>query len=476
MVTTICLVTCALTMSQAPDRTSWVLTPQLVRGQELVYTGTYREEALSPGVQFQRHYKLETTLLVLGGSTRKWDVAVLTVLTKTDPRPGQATPPTALPASVRLEMTEFDVQGRMEATKAKAFAVPLDGPPTIEWGAIVEAPRVRVGADGFWEVPEEGRPPRTWRVSGTEMVSGTTCVKLVGTQQSHDWDRPRADRGAWRRRDTVWFAPQQGLAYRVERVLERRDAARSEATHRSTVRYDLDNRLTYPGKLFDDRVQEITSARRFIEEAAPLLRQPAQQRPQLEALLKKIALHVKGQPTAVGPYRKAVLHVQRRVEAALRGEVVADPLPEHNLLPTAVAVGQRVPDFVVTELINNQSVRLYRLLGRPVLILFYNPSTETGIQVLDFAQKVCTAYRQGVTVLGMAVTDNPDLVRRQYEQMRLQFPILDGKGLHLTYGVDATPRLIVLDADGILRGAYTGWGDQTSAEVARELQRWLPPR
>jgi hypothetical protein len=58
--------------------------------------------------------------------------------------------------------------------------------------------------------------------------------------------------------------------------------------------------------------------------------------------------------------------------------------------------------------------------------------------------------------------------------MRLPFPILAGKGLHLTFAVDATPRLVLLDAEGIVRLALTGWGHQVPQEVLAELQRWLP--
>jgi hypothetical protein len=39
--------------------------------------------------------------------------------------------------------------------------------------------------------------------------------------------------------------------------------------------------------------------------------------------------------------------------------------------------------------------------------------------------------------------------------------------------VDATPKLVVLDADGIVRGSFTGWGRETASAVTEELQRWL---
>jgi peroxiredoxin len=373
-------------------------------------------------------------------------------------------------------VAEVSAQGHIQPEKGASLAAALDGPPTVECGSLIELPRAAVGLQQFWEVQEPGRPPRTWRVSGTEVIQGAQCVKLVGTQQSDDWEleRGRADHTAWRRQDTVWLAPQQGIAQKVERVIERRDPARREPTYRSVLRYEREGQVTYPGKLFDDCVYEIEQARKFHQEAAPLLRQPALYRGQIEALLKRIDHHLQRPPT-VGNYRKAVVQVRRRVQAVQNGEVTpeqgaAEPAPVIN----RVAPGQRVSDFVVTELVNGQSVRLYRLLGRPVLLVFYNPGTDIGRQVLRFGQTVSEKYRTGVTVLGLAVTDDEALVRRQCEELRLTFPILEGKSLHQTFGVDGTPRFVVLDGDGILRNGYTGWGEHTAHEVAQELQRWLP--
>jgi hypothetical protein len=464
MIAKLCLVTCALVVAQ-PQRAEWQLAPQLIRGQELVYTGTFVEEALVPGVQFQRTFKIETTLLVLDATPQKHEVAAYTLLAL---RGKQPQPDAAGPSSVRLEILEVAPQGRVRGPVAA-----LDGPPTVEWGALVEVPKVRVGVQDSWLVGEDGRPPRTWRVAGVEVVNGTNCVKLVGTQQSPDWDRPRGDSTAWQRRDSVWISPQLGIAYRVERTVERRDPLRKEPTHRYVLRYDLDSRLTYPGNLLEDRVHEIRQTRKIWEEAVPLLREPAQHRQQLDALLKRIAAHLEGQPPT--PYRKAILHVKQRIEAARRGETIPEGDAEQAAPPSpAVGVGQRVPDAVVTDLIGRQSLRLHSLVGRPVLLAFYNPDSPTGAQVLQFAQTLCEKYRPSLTVVGLAVSDDGDLVRKQHAELRLSFPVLDGMGLHQTFCVDATPRLVVLDAEGILRGGFTGWGAHTPREVLGEIQNWLP--
>src|SRR6185436_11896890 len=58
----------------------WLLTPRLVIGQELVYRGTYTEQASGAHVQLQRGYRLENRAFVLESGPRGLDVAVLTLL------------------------------------------------------------------------------------------------------------------------------------------------------------------------------------------------------------------------------------------------------------------------------------------------------------------------------------------------------------------------------------------------------------
>jgi peroxiredoxin len=470
MITKLCLLTCALTAAQLPDRSTWLLQLQFAQGQELTYGGSFVEETLTPGVHFQRTYRLETRACVLQASPHKAQVALLTVLSLRSNRPTRD--PAAGPTSVRLELVEIDERGRVHGRPGVNFAVSLEGPPTVECGAFVEVPAKRLGVNQSWEVVDPGRPPLTWRIAGTETVAGTPCIKLVGQQESDDWNSPRGDRGAWRRRDTVWMAPGQGIAYRVERILERRDPARETPTHRAVLRYELDSRLTYPGELFASRRQEIHQAEKFIEEATPFLRQPAQRREQLDTLLKRITNYLEVQPPT--PYRNAIVQIQRRLEGARRGEIAPELAPEEVTpsLPRAV-VGRPAPDFLATDLSTGKSVRLQRLLGKPLLLCFYNPRTDTGAQVLRFAQGLCESYPNRVQVLGMVVTEEAEEARKQHAALKLTFPLLEGNGLHLTYDVQATPRLVLIGADGIVRGLYMGWGPQSSREVTSDLQRWL---
>jgi peroxiredoxin len=470
MVATLCLLTCALTSGQG---TEWQLQPQLTRGQELVYLGSFTEEALSPGVQFQRTCKIDSTVLVLEAAAQKFELAFLTVVTSTAAKiPGEPGKTGVAPTSVRLEVVTMDRQGKLQLRSPGSFAPPLEGPPTIECGAFVEVPKGRVGAQSRWDINDEARTPQTWRVEGTEMVNSILCVRLVGVQQSEDWDTPRADRSSWQRRDTIWISPEHGLTYRFERIFERRDAAHQAPTHRSVLRCDLESHLPYPGKLLEERRGEIEQASKFCRDAEGLLREPEQNKTQLEGVLKKIKQYSDAEPPT--PYRKAVVQVQKRIEAALRGETIPDPGATAVSPPPRAVVGQRIADFVCTDLLTHQTQRLQRVLGKPVVVMFYNPATENGQRVLRFGQALAERYPQSITIFPMAVTDDPELAQKQHKEMNLPFTILDGNGLVQRFEVDALPRLVVLDGYGVVRAASTGWGLHTPGEIHAEIQKLLP--
>jgi peroxiredoxin len=475
MVKSICMLAVSLTMGQLVERGDARLTPQLPRGQELVYTGTYLDEALAPNVNHQKWYRLETTLFVLEASKKATDVAIMTALTEHDPRPTPpANPQAPRPTSVRFEMGRLDIQGRLRALDDKPFSIALNGPPTLEFGFLVEVPLTPVGKNTVWDVTEEGRPTRTWQVAGTEACTGITCLKLVAAQQSPDWDQPRADQTAWRRKDVVWLAPQLNVALKVERTIERRDPAHKLPTHRFTVRFELESKLRYPGKMYDDRKHEIEALKKFHDEAGPLLTQPALYGTQLDSVLQKVAYHLERQPAT--PYRKAVLHFKQGLEAARRGDLPPDaPMPE-DIIPAVVrklGVGERMPDFVLASFTEKAPVHLKEVLGQPTLVVFYNPSTAMGRNVLLYAKDLCERHVGKVNVLAMALTASPEAAAKQHAELRLPFPVLDGHGLRLTLAVEHTPRFVLLDAAGVIRWEVTGWGDHVPGEIAQELRQCL---
>jgi peroxiredoxin len=464
---------CVFAVAQLADHGNWVLLPRLSRGQELVYRGVFAEEATGKGVQFSRNHRLEARVFVLGTPPGGAEVAFLTVL-KQRTAGGRSEGPE--PSSVRLEVAQADLQGRLTAAAGSSLTVPLAGPPTAECGAFVELPQGHVSAGKTWTVPEFGRPSLTWRMAGTEIVAGTSCFKLTGLQQSDDWDHPRADHAAWRRLETVWLSPRHGIAYRVERVIERREPAHLAPSQRSVTRYELESSLQYPGQLFDDRQREILLARDLYAALAPLLPEPAKQGPQpFDRVLARINAYLNEHPYPT-PYREAILQVRRRAEAAKRGESPPPTVPDSDESPVTVATLEaRAPDFLAPNLLTGQSATLHSFLGAPVLLVFYSPQAPLTPEVLRFAQTLNESHLHPVHVVGLPVADNSPGLRKQYADLGLTFPLLAGKGLCLLYNVEVTPRLVVLDADGVVRGLYAGWGQETPRVVRDELQRWARP-
>jgi peroxiredoxin len=472
MVANLCLFTCVLATAQPTNGSDWLLVPRLKAGHELVYTGTFAEEAFGKGVQFARAYRLESRLLVVEASERGPELALLTTLKLRGPQNERAAP--ADPGTVRLELARLDGRGRTLADLPGLLSVPLEGPATVECGAFLEAPRGRFRLGQTWEVAEEGRPPRTWKIAGSDVVSGTSCLRIEGLQQSEDWDRPRADRTAWRRRDLLWIAPDSGITYRVERTIERREPARREATQRSVTRYNLESRVLYPDALLEDRRREILLAKNLGKTAEPFLREPEKSGSRaLGAIATKIAYHLDHFPAT--PYREALGQLQRRLEAARRGEATASGFPEEIAQAPRAALNQPAPDFVVTDFTNRDSARLRRLLGRPIVMVFYNPTSRSTPEILRFAQSLADDHPGGVTVLGLAMTTEADPILKQRAELKLTFPILSGQGLRHTYDVEATPKLIVLDSAGFVRGSFVGWGRETPELVSEEVKRWLVP-
>src|SRR5437016_1760608 len=90
--------------------------PQLAPAQELVYKGTFAEQATGRHVLLNRTYRLETRVFVLDVLPRKLDVAVLTLVKdETAGRPGERVAMKASEKEARsaqLERLFFDGQSR----------------------------------------------------------------------------------------------------------------------------------------------------------------------------------------------------------------------------------------------------------------------------------------------------------------------------------------------------------------------------
>ena len=467
MLTTLILWSSLAVASQAGERSEWNLAPRLARGQELVYRGTVTEQNLSRGVQFSRTYRLEVRGLVLELKGDAVDLAVLTRLTQqqatTADRPNDSEP-----ASLRFELAELDGAGRF-MTNRGPWLVP-DGPATLEAGFAIEVPRTSVRVNQTWTVQEANQPPIGVKVLGLESVGNLSCVKLLVEQESPEWSNPRADVAAWRRQDTLWIAPRLGVAQRVHRTLERREAAHREPTYRLTTQYDLESSLRYDGLFLEDRRREAQAIRQFEDSIRALLPKPQQNAGALKQLVARIDQFAEKYPAT--PYREA-LHRTRKLALDGSENRVAPQVAE--VATQRLAVGKPAPDFLVQDLRTKEAVSLRKCKGRTVLMVFYLPGSESSRLFMRYIQGLAEEHNEkDFMVLGFAMSDDVEKAAEAAERMRLTFPTLAGKSLKVSYEVEATPRFVVVDSQGIVRGMYTGWGPEMPPALTSAIRQCLP--
>jgi hypothetical protein len=401
----------------------------LTAGQELVYRGRYSDDSGE-----RRAADIEARVFVLESGPAGAEVAFLTVL-----RPPGGGGDAA--SAARLEVGTVDERGHVILARGGTPRLSLDGPPTLEPAAFVELP-ARPAA--VWDVADGVRPPREWRVLGEDFGTGTRCLKLIGEQQSAAWARPVDATPAWRRTETVWLAPATGLVQRLERTIEMRGP---DGSSRGASRMELERVETSALQGTAELRSEIQFAVELDRRLTALVSQPDQKRqPEFfAALVERIDGQVAGQPRT--PYRAAVLGVRRRAEAAARGEV---PPPAEGLEPPPLppVVGRPADDFIAADLNGGEPVRLARWLGRPVVLAFVRPNGTSAGTALRLAADLQSRYGDRVHV---AVLVDSDEDRARPAWAAFGVPLLAGRDVATRYGAGGIDRLIMIDAEGVVR-------------------------
>jgi hypothetical protein len=318
------------------------------RGDELTYTGTVSEAVDRPGTRFRRKHELEVRVLGLGRGPATADVAVLTLLRRTEdgvvataelaPDRGPV-PPAARLDLVRLGWTRdeafepFRRSVRLLApagppplplgpdTPARsAPAVPLDSFAPFEFGMFPPRQTTLLPDEEAWAAEAPGRTAERWKAEGAEAVNGERCLRFVMTQQTPDWDKPVGGQTAWQRTDTVWVSTRDETARRVHRVIRHRDGLGPAPAVVIEVRYELKEQTRLTGRAFDRCRREVEVGFAAAAELAALLPDAARLGPHpFEARAARLDQHVRETDPGT-PYRPAVLAVRRQLDAARKGE------------------------------------------------------------------------------------------------------------------------------------------------------------
>jgi hypothetical protein len=105
-------------------------------------------------------------------------------------------------------------------------------------------------------------------------------------------------------------------------------------------------------------------------------------------------------------------------------------------------------------------------------MVFYQPASDASAVVLRHVQRLVDEKSDlDFAVVGFSMSDDVEAVKRVEAMLSLTFPALAGGSLRQSYDVEATPRLVIVDGEAIVRAAFTGWGPETPQALEEALRK-----
>jgi hypothetical protein len=453
-------------------------TVRLEKGLEVRWVGTFTEATFRPGVSGLRNYDVDTRLFVLDTG----DYGAEAVLfTRVFMRPDRKT--NELPAGVvRIDMVQISPRGKVQRMPSPADPdypdakfqawplVQLQGLPTHEAGMLVEFPEKALQSGLTWTRKETGRPEMSWKVTDADSFRGQPALRVVSQQKTEGYYGDKIRQAEWRRQDTLTIQPDRGYAVRIERIIERRDPEAEELALRSVLKLELQGRMVYPGRQYQERREEAIHATAFTAMLDRLLANGGRDGSKaFEALARRVQIYLSDHSANDTPYREAMLAVRKRAESAAKGNLPPVVPPEPTSQADLLAIGSAIPDIIPAGITTKDSAKLSGLKGKPVLLAYFQPLAPSGAATLKLAETLHRMKRG--TILPLSIGDPSD-AKKLHLDSKAGVAIFDGTDVYKTHGLEATPVFIVVDADGIIRHVSRGWGGETAATVTREFERW----
>jgi peroxiredoxin len=139
-----------------------------------------------------------------------------------------------------------------------------------------------------------------------------------------------------------------------------------------------------------------------------------------------------------------------------------------------VAVGQKAPDFVLTDM-HGTKHHLSDYKGQGVFLNFWGTWCKPCETEMPYINNQYHQFKdKGVQVLAVNVSESNLAVEKFAELHKLDFPIVidkDGQ-VQAAYGIDPLPVSFLIDKNGKVVKYYTG---QLSEETVKELMNQIKP-
>jgi peroxiredoxin len=139
-----------------------------------------------------------------------------------------------------------------------------------------------------------------------------------------------------------------------------------------------------------------------------------------------------------------------------------------------VAVGEKAPDFVLTDL-NGKKHRLSDYEGQGVFLNFWGTWCKPCEKEMPYINNQYNKFKeQGVQVLAVNVGESDFAVEKFAEKHQLDFPIvIDESGdVQTAYGINPLPATFLIDKDGKVIKYHTG---ELTEEMVNDFMKQIKP-
>ena len=478
------------------ENRAWKLTPRMLTGQEVVYRGTITEIGSGTvGATFQQQLHLQASMLVLDiDAKRNAEIGCYTLVRLPDGQQNAKPKDFENVARVHFDLVRVSPTGEPTWATSGAQILPsANGSTSGELGYFIEVPKKAVAVGAEWTIRRPGQPAIHCAVTGTGDVLGISCVEVVCKQQTPNWlaDDPLQSEGAtsestkpgsaaqttprlgaggiasWSQTTKALIDLKTGMVRRLHREFRGRRPGETRSHRTVIVDYQHASDYRYGGSMLQEHVSDFRAgfkAQSQLEVALTKIDQ--QRRPLLQQL--KGQLEYALEQFRSTPYRPAMAEMLRLVEQVESHPVDAEPATLR--ISGGNRIGRKARNFIVRNLEKDESITLTKLKGRHVLLVFVDPTSPLSKRAFStIIDAVRTQEQETVLVMAACTQTEQAAVERLRDEVEGNYIICSAGGLEKAYKVDAVPHTVLIDAEGVLRGQFIGFGPETFPAIVDAL-------
>ena len=138
-------------------------------------------------------------------------------------------------------------------------------------------------------------------------------------------------------------------------------------------------------------------------------------------------------------------------------------------------VGKPAPEFTLND-IDGREIKLASMRGKAVLLDFWATWCEPCRESMPHVQALYDQFQEkGLVVLGIDTNEPAEKAGQYFVDQKYTFANLLGSGSDVikNYGANAIPRVVLIDKDGVVRYAHSGWGPRM--DITPEVKKLIEP-